>query len=110
MDLTLLGAGTAIGIGVYIIIPKLVRDIAAPAVILSVIVTSLSFLLSGICYAEFSSRIPKCGSAYVYCYAALGEIWAFIVGWTMILEYVIVTAVLARTCSEYIDYIFGGRA
>ncbi|XP_022802553.1 probable cationic amino acid transporter isoform X1 [Stylophora pistillata] len=109
MDLTLLGAGTAIGIGVYIIIPKLSNDMAAPTVILSVILTSLSFILSGICYAEFSSRIPKSGSAYVYCYAVLGEIWAFIVGWTMILEYMIVTAVLARTCSEYIDYLLGGR-
>lgn len=109
MDLTLLGVGTAIGIGIYVIIPKLSREIAGPVVILSIVLTSCSVLLSGICYAEFSSRVPKCGSAYVYCYAALGEIWAFIVGWTMILEYVIVTAVLARTCSECIDFIFGGR-
>lgn len=109
MDLTLLGVGTAIGIGIYVMTAKLLRENAGPTVILSIVLASVSVLLSGICYAEFSSRIPKCGSAYVYCYAALGEIWAFVVGLTMIVEYVLATAVLARTCSEYIDFIFGGK-
>ena len=101
--------GTVLAIGVYVTIAKLARDTVGPVVILSIVLASASALLSGICYAEFSSRIFKCGSAYVYCYTALGEIWAFIVGWTMILEYIIVGAVLARTCSEYIDFVFGGR-
>lgn len=109
MDLTLLGVGTAIGIGIYVMTAKLARDIAGPAVILSIVLVSFSVILSGICYAEFSSRVPKCGSAYVYCYATVGEIWAFIVGWTMLVEYAIATAVLARTCSEYIDFISGGE-
>lgn len=109
MDLTLLGVGTAIGIGIYVMTAKLARDTAGPAVILSIALTSFSVILSGICYAEFSSRVPKCGSAYVYCYAAVGEIWAFIVGWTILVEYVIIIAVLARTCSEYIDFISGEK-
>ena len=104
-----LGVGTAIGIGIYVMTAKLARDTAGPAVILSIALASFSVILSGICYAEFSSRVPKCGSAYVYCYAAVGEIWAFIVGWTMLVEYVIVIAVLARTCSEYIDFMSGGE-
>ena len=109
MDLTLLGVGTAIAIGIYVMTAKLARDNAGPAVILSIVLASFSVILSSICYAEFSSRVPKCGSAYVYCYAAVGEIWAFIVGWTMLVEYVIAMAVLARTCSEYIDFISGGE-
>ena len=104
-----MGVGTAIGIGIYVMTAKLSRDTAGPAVILSIMLASVSVILSGICYAEFSSRVPKCGTAYVYCYTALGEIWAFIVGWTMIVEYLITMAVLARTCSEYIDFIFGGE-
>lgn len=104
-----MGVGTAIGIGIYVMTAKLSRDTAGPAAILSIVLASVSVLPSGICYAEFSSRVPKCGSAYVYCYTALGEIWAFIVGWTMIAEYLIVMAVLARTCSEYIDFISGGE-
>ncbi|KAL9970349.1 hypothetical protein ACROYT_G022706 [Oculina patagonica] len=99
MDLTLLGVGTAIGIGIYVMTAKLSHDTAGLAVILSIVLASLSVLLSGICYAEFSSRVPKCGSAYVYCYTAVGEIWAFIVGWTMIAEYLIAMAVLAQTCN-----------
>ena len=109
IDLTFLGVGTTIGIGIYVMTAKLSRDTAGPAVILSIVLASFSVILSGICYAEFSSRVPKCGSAYVYCYAAVGEIWAFIVGWTMLVEYIIVRAVLARTCSEYIDFISGGE-
>ena len=101
--------GTAIAIGIYVMTAKLARDTAGPAVILSIVLASFSVILSSICYAEFSSRVPKCGSAYVYCYAAVGEIWAFIVGWTMLVEYVIAMAVLARTCSEYIDFISGGE-
>lgn len=108
-DLSLLGVGTILGIGIYVMTAKLTRDTAGPAVILSIVLASVSALLSGICYAEFSSRVSKYGSAYVYCYTTLGEIWAFVIGWTMILEYCIVGAVLARTCSEYVDYIFEGE-
>ena len=108
MDLTLLGLGPVLGIGLYVMTPKLMRDTAGPAIILSIGLASAAALLSGICYAEFSTRVFKCGSAYVYCYTTVGEIWAFIVGWTMILEYRLVGAVLARTCSEYVDFILGG--
>lgn len=108
-DLSLLGVGTILGIGIYVMTAKLTRDTAGPAVILSIVLASVSALLSGICYAEFSSRVSKYGSAYVYCYTTLGEIWAFVIGWTMILEYCIVGAVLARTCSEYVDFIFEGE-
>lgn len=57
----------------------------------------------GLCYAEFSSRVPKSGSAYIFTYVAIGEFMAFIVGWNLILEYVIGAASISKGLSLYID-------
>ncbi|XP_048586707.1 high affinity cationic amino acid transporter 1 [Nematostella vectensis] len=109
IDLTSIGIGTVVGAGLYVVTGQLARDVAGPAVILSFAFAAVSALLSGICYAEFGCRIPKAGSAYVYTYVCLGEIWAFIVGWNMILEYIIAAASLSRACSEYINSLSGGK-
>ena len=103
MDLTSIGVGTVVGAGLYVVTGELARDVAGPAVIISFFIAGIAALFSGICYAEFGCRIPKAGSAYVYSYVAVGEFWAFVVGWNMILEYLIAAASLARACSEYID-------
>lgn len=108
LDLTSIGVGTVVGAGLYVVTGELARDVAGPAVILSFFIAAIAALLSGICYAEFGCRIPKAGSAYIYSYVALGEIWAFIVGWNMILEYLIGAASLARASSEYINSLTGG--
>ncbi|XP_031558493.1 high affinity cationic amino acid transporter 1-like [Actinia tenebrosa] len=108
-DLTALGVGTVIGAGLYVVTGELARDVAGPAVVISFFIAAAAAFLSGLCYAEFSSRIPKAGSAYIYTYVALGELFAFIVGWNMILEYLIAAASLARSCSEYINSIAGGE-
>ncbi|XP_032238637.1 high affinity cationic amino acid transporter 1 [Nematostella vectensis] len=107
-DLTSLGVGTVVGAGLYVVTGELARDVAGPAVVISFFIAAVAALLSGLCYAEFGSRIPKAGSAYVYTYVTLGELLAFIVGWNMILEYLIASATLARSCSEYINAISGG--
>ncbi|KAJ7379569.1 hypothetical protein OS493_013961 [Desmophyllum pertusum] len=109
IDLTSLGVGTVVGAGLYVVAGELARDIAGPAVVLSFLLASLSALLCASFYAEFGCRIPKAGSAYIYTYVALGEIWAFVVGWNIILEYIIGGASLARACSEYIDTVFHGE-
>lgn len=103
VDLTSIGLGTVVGAGLYVVTGVLARDVAGPAVILSFFIAGVAAVFSGICYAEFGCRIPKAGSAYAYSYVAVGEFWAFIVGWNMILEYVIGAASLARACSEYIN-------
>lgn len=107
-DLTSIGVGATVGAGLYVVTGQIARDVAGPAIVLSFFVAAVAAFLSGICYSEFGCRITKAGSAYVYTYTSLGEIWAFIIGWNMILEYVIGTASLGRASSEYIDSITGG--
>ena len=108
-DLTMIGFGTVVGSGIYVITGNLARNVAGPAIVFAFLLASIAALLSGLCYAEFSSRIPKAGSAYAYTYIALGEIWAFIVGWNIILEYFIIAAVWARGCSGIINALTGGK-
>lgn len=65
------------------------------------------FSLQGLCYAEFASRVPKSGSAYIFTYVAIGEFLAFIVGWNLILEYIIGAASISKGLSLYIDSLLG---
>ena len=109
IDLASLGVGTIVGAGLYVVTGELARDVAGPAVVLSFLLAAISGLLCASFYAEFACRIPKAGSSYIYTYVALGEIWAFIVGWNIILEYIIASSSLARACSEYINALFGGE-
>lgn len=108
-DLTSLGTGAILGAGLYVAVGELSRGLAGPAIILSFLLASITALLCVFFYAEMSCRIPKAGSAYFYTYVTLGEIWAFIVGWTILLEYIIASASLARACSGCIDLVFQGQ-
>jgi len=109
IDLTSLGVGSIVGAGLYVVAGDLAREVAGPAVVLSFLLASISALLCVFSYAEYGCRIPKAGSAYIYTYVTLGEIWAFIVGWNVVLEYIIAGASLARACSEYLDTVFQGK-
>ncbi|XP_050311177.1 cationic amino acid transporter 4 isoform X2 [Anthonomus grandis grandis] len=107
-DITLLGVGHMVGAGIYVLTGTVAKDMAGPGIILSFLLAGLACLLSALCYAEFGTRVPKAGSAYVYTYISIGEFWAFVIGWNILLEHMIGAASVARAWSGYVDSLFGG--
>ncbi len=99
--LILLGIGCIVGTGIFVLTGTAAAEHAGPALAISFVISGLGCLCSGLCYAEFASMIPVSGSAYSYAYATIGELLAWVIGWDLILEYMVGAATVASGWSGY---------
>jgi len=106
-DLTVLGIGAIIGVGIFVLTGAAAAKYAGPGVILSFVISGIACTFAGLCYAELASSIPVAGSAYNYAYATMGEMIAWIIGWDLILEYIVACIAVAIGWSGYLVSILG---
>jgi APA family basic amino acid/polyamine antiporter len=102
INLMTLGIGAIIGAGIFVLTGAAAARYAGPAIVLSFVLAATACTFAGLCYAEFASLIPIAGSAYTYAYATLGELFAWIIGWDLILEYAFGAATVASGWSGYV--------
>jgi APA family basic amino acid/polyamine antiporter len=100
--LTTLGIGAIIGAGIFVLTGQAAAQYAGPAIVISFIISGMACAFAGLCYAEFASMIPIAGSAYTYSYATLGEFFAWIIGWDLILEYLFAASTVSVGWSGYV--------
>jgi APA family basic amino acid/polyamine antiporter len=101
VQLTALGVGAIIGTGIFILTGEAAHDRTGPALMLSFVVAGVACVFAALCYAEFASMVPVAGSAYTYAYATLGELFAWIIGWDLVLEYAVGSATVAHGWSAH---------
>ncbi len=105
VQLTALGVGAVIGAGIFVATGAAAHNVAGPALMVSYLVAGLTCVFAALCYAEFASMVPVAGSAYTYAYATLGELFAWIIGWDLILEYAVGSATVATGWSGYFQSV-----
>src|SRR4249919_559176 len=105
VQLTSLGVGAVIGAGIFVATGAAAHNVAGPSLMLSYVVAGVTCIFAALCYAEFASMVPVAGSAYTYAYATLGEFFAWIIGWDLILEYAVGAATVANGWSGYFQSV-----
>src|SRR5437660_1832279 len=103
VGLTSLGVGAIIGAGIFVMTGRVAANDAGPSIMISFAFAGVGCALAAFCYAEFASMAPVAGSAYTYAYATLGELFAWIIGWDLILEYAMSAATVGSAWSEYFN-------
>lgn len=102
LDLTVFGVGVIIGTGIFVLTGTVAKNNAGPSVALAFVAAGVVCALAALCYAEFASTVPVAGSAYTFSYASLGELPAWTIGWDLVLEFALGTAVVAVGWSGYV--------
>ena len=102
LDLTVFGVGVVIGAGIFTLTGRAAHEVAGPAIVVSFVVAAIACALAALCYAEFASTVPVSGSAYTFSYSSLGELFAWIIGWDLILEMFLGASVVAQGWSAYL--------
>src|SRR5688572_13287510 len=102
-QLTAIGLGGIIGVGIFVLAGQQAAANAGPAVALAFIIAGIASAAAALCYAEFAGLIPVTGSAYTYSYAVLGEFVAWLIGWDLLLEYALIVAAVASGWSGYLQ-------
>jgi APA family basic amino acid/polyamine antiporter len=105
VQLTSLGIGAIIGAGIFVATGAAAHNVAGPALMLSYVVAGITCIFAALCYAEFAAMAPVAGSAYTYAYATLGELFAWIIGWDLVLEYAVGSATVATGWSGYFQNV-----
>jgi len=106
-QLTAIGLGGIIGVGIFVLAGQQAAINAGPAVVLSFLIAGIGSACAALCYAEFAGMIPATGSAYTYSYAVLGEFIGWIIGWDLLLEYALIVGVVAIGWSGYVQALLG---
>lgn len=106
--LIVLALGVMIGAGIFSLAGRQAATMAGPAVIVSFLIAAVVCLLAALSYAELSSTLPTAGSVYTFAYVAFGELWAWIVGWALVLELVVAAAVVSRVWAAYFNSTLEG--
>ena len=102
LDLTVFGVGVILGTGIFVLTGVAAHEAAGPAVAISFVLAAVACGLAALCYAELASTVPVAGSAYTFAYATLGELIAWIIGWDLLLEFIIGGAAVAVGWSQYL--------
>jgi basic amino acid/polyamine antiporter, APA family len=105
VTLTALGIGAVIGAGIFVATGKAANNVAGPALMMSYVVAGVACIFAALCYAEFASMAPVAGSAYTYAYTTMGELFAWIIGWDLVLEYAVGAATVANGWSSYFQKV-----